>query len=161
MIPVETGVQMRTEVLRAAEQSDIVVMAAAVADYTPVQTASHKMKKSGSDSLHLELRQTPDILAELVAQRRHGQVIVGFAAETGDSDADVLAHGRAKLARKGCDVLVVNDVSGDLAFGSLDNEVTVLTAAGEVHVPRSSKDEIADAVWSLLVPLHKKGSARN
>jgi phosphopantothenoylcysteine decarboxylase/phosphopantothenate--cysteine ligase len=88
-------------------------------------------------------------------------VIAGFAAETGDTEADVLAHGRAKLARKGCDALIVNDVSGDLAFGSADNEVTILTAAGEVHVPRSSKEDIADAVWSVLAPLRGQGTARN
>ena len=83
----------------------------------------------------------------VAARRRPGQLIVAFAAETGD----VLANGRAKLARKGCDLLVVNQVGNGLAFGTADNEATVLSADGaEVKLPRAPKDEIADAIWDLV-----------
>ena len=94
------------------------------------------------------LAENPDILADLVAARRRpGQLIVGFAAETGD----VLANGRAKLARKGCDLLVVNQVGNGLAFGTADNEVTVLAADGaELKLPRAPKDEVADAIWDVV-----------
>jgi phosphopantothenoylcysteine decarboxylase/phosphopantothenate--cysteine ligase len=110
------------------------------------------LKKDGG-GLVLDLVATPDILAGLVAGRRPGQVVVGFAAETGDSSASVIEHGRAKLARKGCDLLVVNDVRGDRAFGSPDNEVTILGAGTQVHVPRAAKSDIADAVWDAVLAL--------
>jgi phosphopantothenoylcysteine decarboxylase/phosphopantothenate--cysteine ligase len=94
------------------------------------------------------LAENPDIVRDLVAARhRPGQLIVAFGAETGD----VLANGRAKLARKGCDLLVVNQVGNGLAFGTADNEATVLSADGaEVKLPRAHKDEIADAIWDLV-----------
>ena len=78
----------------------------------------------------MPLVRNPDVLAELVTKRAPGQLVVGFAAETGDDDADVLTHARAKLARKGCDLLVVNDVSGGQVFGPADNAVVVLAADG-------------------------------
>lgn len=150
VVRVETGEQMRTAIATHAPACDVIVMAAAVADYTPRSVVGHKIKKEPT-GMTVELVQTPDILAGLVAHRGSGQIIVGFAAETGDDAASVLEHGRAKLARKGCDLLVVNDVTGDRAFGSLDNEVTILSAAGEVHVPRASKDAISHAVWDAVV----------
>ena len=92
--------------------------------------------------------ENPDILRELVARRRPGQVIAGFAAET----QDLLEHGRAKLAAKGCDLLVVNQVGKGLAFGTADNEAVVLAADGTITpVPRGPKEVLADVVWDLVV----------
>ena len=93
--------------------------------------------------------QNPDILRELSSRRmRPGQVIVGFGAETGD----VLANGRAKLAAKGCDLLVVNQVGSGMAFGTSDNEAVILGADGtETRVPRGPKEALADVVWDLVV----------
>jgi phosphopantothenoylcysteine decarboxylase/phosphopantothenate--cysteine ligase len=95
------------------------------------------------------LVRTADVLAQLVTERAPGQLVVGFAAETGDDDADVLGHARAKLARKGCDLLVVNDVSAGRVFGRPDNAVVLLAADGGVtEVPAGSKDAVAAAIWT-------------
>jgi phosphopantothenoylcysteine decarboxylase/phosphopantothenate--cysteine ligase len=140
---------MRDAVMSAAAESDAVVMAAAVADYRPETRVDSKIKKSGTAPEPLRLVQNPDILGELSSRRmRPGQVIVGFAAETGD----VLANGRAKLAAKGCDLLVVNQVGGGLAFGTSDNEAVILAADGtQTRVPRGPKEALADVVWDLVV----------
>jgi len=139
---------LRDAVLSAAAESDAVVMAAAVADYRPETRSDSKIKKAGSDPEPLRLVQNPDILRELSGHRaRPGQVIVGFGAETGD----VLANGRAKLAAKGCDLLVVNRVGAGLAFGTSDNEAVILGADGtETRVPRGPKEALADVVWDLV-----------
>ena len=104
--------------------------------------------------MSVELVATPDVLVELVAARRPGQVLVGFAAETGDDDGDVLAHGRAKLARKGCDLLVVNEVGEPghpTGFEGEQNAATVLGLDGSAtDVPLGSKDALADIVWDLV-----------
>jgi phosphopantothenoylcysteine decarboxylase/phosphopantothenate--cysteine ligase len=96
--------------------------------------------------------ENPDVLAELSAHRaRPGQVVVGFAAETGDAQGDVLAHGRTKLARKGCDLLVVNEVGESAGFERADNAAVVLGADGtEVVVPLGPKEDLADVVWDLV-----------
>ena len=113
VVRVETTEELRDAVVSAAGSADAVVMAAAPADFRPVSTSEAKIKKSDDSAPTLELTQTPDILAELSRDRsRPGQVVVGFAAETGDDSGSVLDHARAKLARKGCDLLVVNDVAG-------------------------------------------------
>jgi phosphopantothenoylcysteine decarboxylase/phosphopantothenate--cysteine ligase len=129
-------------------------MSAAVADFRPETVAATKLKKgSSSEPSAVALTRNPDVLAELVAERRPGQLVVGFAAETGDAEGDVLAHGRAKLARKGCDLLVVNDVSGGQVFGRPDNAVVVLAADGSAtEVPLGSKDAVAAGIWATLVP---------
>ncbi len=139
---------MRDAVVSAAAESDAVVMAAAVADYRPETRSESKIKKSGAAPEPLRLVQNPDILRELSSHRmRPGQVIVGFGAETGD----VLANGRAKLAAKGCDLLVVNQVGGGLAFGTNDNEAVILGSDGtETRVPRGPKEALADVVWDLV-----------
>ena len=99
----------------------------------------------------MALTRTPDVLAELVSGRRPGQLLVGFAAETGDETGDVLAHGRAKLARKGCDLLVVNDVGGGGVFGRPDNAAVILDIeGGEVPVARGPKALLAAAVWDAV-----------
>jgi phosphopantothenoylcysteine decarboxylase/phosphopantothenate--cysteine ligase len=150
VVRVETTEQLRAEVLAAAASADAVVMAAAPADFRPTSVSDAKIKKSDDGSApSVELEQNPDILHELSTHRsRAGQLVVGFAAETGDATGSVLDLARAKLARKGCDLLVVNDVSGGAVFGSADNEVVILAAdGGSRDVPRGSKTQVAHAIW--------------
>ncbi|MET8982358.1 bifunctional phosphopantothenoylcysteine decarboxylase/phosphopantothenate--cysteine ligase CoaBC [Streptomyces sp. NPDC004539] len=149
VVPVGTAVQMREAVLKHAADADVVVMAAAVADFRPQTYAAGKIKKKdGQEPEPIVLVRNPDILAEISGSRaRPGQVIVGFAAETDD----VLANGRAKLARKGCDLLVVNEVGESRTFGSEENEAVVLGADGsETPVPHGPKEELAEIVWDLV-----------
>jgi len=147
VIRVRSAIEMREAMLAEAPAADAIVMTAAVADFRPAVRSDSKIKKTGAAPDPIVLAENPDILRDLVAARRPGQVIIGFAAETGD----VLANGRAKLARKGCDLLVVNQVGNGLAFGTADNEATVLGADGtEVKLPRASKDEIADGIWDAV-----------
>jgi phosphopantothenoylcysteine decarboxylase/phosphopantothenate--cysteine ligase len=156
VVRVGSATEMRSAVLAAAADADAVVMAAAVADFRPAELAEHKIKKSdGDDSAPVvRLVRNPDILKELVAGRHHGQVVVGFAAETGDAEGDVLHHATAKLRRKGCDLLVVNDVSEGKVFGHDTTEVTLLSAAGDVTpVPAGTKTAVADAVWDAVLKL--------
>jgi phosphopantothenoylcysteine decarboxylase/phosphopantothenate--cysteine ligase len=155
VVRVETAEQLRAAMREHAVGADAVVMAAAVADYRPAEVAEHKMKKSDDGSApQLALVRNPDVLVELVKARPDGQVVVGFAAETGDEHGDVLAHGRAKLARKGCDLLVVNDVGAGKAFGADTNAVVLLLADGtEVPVPTGPKEAVAEAVWDVVAGL--------
>jgi phosphopantothenoylcysteine decarboxylase / phosphopantothenate---cysteine ligase len=148
VIRVTSAAQLREAVLAAAPAADAIVMAAAVADFRPAERSTVKIKKTGAMPDPIVLAENPDIVRDLVAARRRpGQLIVAFGAETGD----VLANGREKLARKGCDLLVVNQVGNGLAFGTADNEVAVLSADGaEVKLARAPKDEIADAVWDII-----------
>jgi phosphopantothenoylcysteine decarboxylase/phosphopantothenate--cysteine ligase len=150
VVRVSTTAQLRDEVVAAAAAADAVVMAAAPADFRPTTMSDAKIKKADDGSSPtIELTQNPDILHEISTQRsRAGQVIVGFAAETGDASGSVLDHAAAKLARKGCDLLVVNDVSGGAVFGSPENEAVILSASGEsTDVPRGSKTAVAHAIW--------------
>lgn len=149
VVRVGTAVQLREAVLKAAADADAVVMAAAVADFRPAQYAPGKIKKrDGQEPEPVALVRNPDVLAEISAERaRPGQVVVGFAAETDD----VLVNGRAKLARKGCDLLVVNEVGEHKTFGSEENEAVVLGADGaETPVPYGPKEVLADTVWDLV-----------
>lgn len=147
VIRVSSTAELREAVLAAAPAADAVVMAAAVADFRPAVRSEVKIKKTGAAPDPIVLAENPDIVRALVACRRPGQLIVAFGAET----SDVLANGRAKLARKGCDLLVLNQVGNGLAFGTADNEVTVLGADGtEVSLARASKDEIADGIWDII-----------
>lgn len=150
VVRVETTAELRQEVLAATPSADAIVMAAAPADFRPVDVSDAKIKKAADGSAPpLVLTQNPDILHEISTQRiRPAAVIVGFAAETGDDTGSVLELGRAKLARKGCDLLVVNDVGGGAVFGSPDNEAVILGADGAtVEVPRGSKGALARVVW--------------
>jgi phosphopantothenoylcysteine decarboxylase/phosphopantothenate--cysteine ligase len=160
VVHVETTAQLRDAVLAAAPTADAVVMAAAPADYRPRSVSDTKIKKAEDGSAPaLELEQNPDILAEISRDRaRAGSVIVGFAAETGDASSSVLDLARTKLARKGCDLLVVNDVSGGKVFGSPENEAVVLDAAGEAtHVPRGAKSALAHAIWDRVAARFEAG----
>ncbi|MFD5392323.1 bifunctional phosphopantothenoylcysteine decarboxylase/phosphopantothenate--cysteine ligase CoaBC [Streptomyces sp. NPDC127074] len=144
-----TAAQLREAVLKAAADADAVVMAAAVADFRPAHYAEGKIKKrDGQEPEPIALVRNPDILAEISAERaRPGQIVVGFAAETDD----VLANGRAKLVRKGCDLLVVNEVGEHKTFGAETNEAVVLGADGtETPVPYGPKGALADTVWDLV-----------
>jgi phosphopantothenoylcysteine decarboxylase / phosphopantothenate---cysteine ligase len=148
VVPVTSALQMRSAVLSAAGGADAVVMAAAVADFRPETRSEEKIKKAGGAPAPLPLVENPDILRELTAHRRPGQVITGFAAETGN----VAENGRAKLAAKGCDLLVVNQVGSGLAFGTSDNAATILAADGAVaEVPRGPKDVLADVIWDMVL----------
>ena len=154
VVHVETTAELRAEMLAAAAGADAVVMAAAPADFRPADVSDAKIKKADDGSAPaIELRQNPDILKELSHDRaRPDAVIVGFAAETGDATGSVRELAAAKLARKGCDLLVVNDVSGGAVFGSPDNEAVILGADGEAtDVPRGSKTAVADAIWDRVV----------
>jgi phosphopantothenoylcysteine decarboxylase/phosphopantothenate--cysteine ligase len=143
--------EMRAVVLEQAAEMDAIVMAAAVADHRPRAASPAKVKKDGGDR-SLDLVANPDILVELASTSRAGQVVVGFAAETGDDDATVLELGRRKLAAKGCDVLVVNEVGGGKGFAAPVNEAVVLTAdGGQVEVPLGSKERLAAVVWDEVV----------
>ncbi|MFF5335997.1 bifunctional phosphopantothenoylcysteine decarboxylase/phosphopantothenate--cysteine ligase CoaBC [Streptomyces sp. NPDC013181] len=149
VVRVGTATQLREAVLKAARDADVVVMAAAVADFRPAEYATGKIKKKdGREPAPVALVRNPDILAEVAADRAvPGQLVVGFAAETDD----VLAHGREKLRRKGCDLLVVNEVGERKTFGSEENEAVVLGADGtETPVPHGPKEALADVVWDLV-----------
>ncbi|HME64195.1 MAG TPA: bifunctional phosphopantothenoylcysteine decarboxylase/phosphopantothenate--cysteine ligase CoaBC [Streptosporangiaceae bacterium] len=146
---VVSALQLRDAVLKAAESADVVVMAAAVADYRPETRSDGKIKKDGQPPEPLRLVENPDILAGLAAQRGPGgtqPVLVGFAAETNTSEQAA----RAKLARKGCDLLVVNPVGNGLGFGTPDNEAVVYGADGTVtRIARGPKEALANVVWDL------------
>lgn len=153
IVRVETTAELRDQVVLATAAADAVVMAAAPADFRPTSVSDAKIKKADDGSAPaIELAQNPDILHQISSERaRPGSVIVGFAAETGDASGSVLELGRAKLARKGCDLLVVNDVSGGAVFGSADNEAVILAADGAaVSVPRGSKGALAHVIWDQV-----------
>ena len=152
VVRVGTASQLREAVLKAAAHADAVVMAAAVADFRPAVSRPSKIKKTGTDPNPVALVVNPDVLAELVRYRPPGQVVVGFAAETGDSEADVLTHGRAKLARKGCDLMVVNAVGEGRAFEVDQNTGWLLGDDGaETALPEGPKSLLASYVWDAVV----------
>ncbi|MEJ7629106.1 MAG: bifunctional phosphopantothenoylcysteine decarboxylase/phosphopantothenate--cysteine ligase CoaBC [Nocardioidaceae bacterium] len=156
VVSVVSTEELYDAVLGAAETADAVVMAAAPADFRPTQVDEHKIKKRPDGvAPTVELVENPDILATLVAKRaKDGQVLVGFAAETGDEAGTVVDHARAKLERKGCDLLVANDVGAGAVFGSDLNAATILSSGGpEVVVPAGTKAALADAIWDRVVEL--------
>jgi phosphopantothenoylcysteine decarboxylase/phosphopantothenate--cysteine ligase len=148
LIRVETAEQMRNAVISQLDKATIVIAAAAVADFRLRNAAHDKIKRSGS--LTLELEPTRDILAEVSSQRRAGQVLLGFAAET----ANALENGRTKLRRKGIDAIVVNDVSkAGIGFDSERNEVTIITHDEEISVPEAPKQKIAHRILDVVLKL--------
>ncbi len=152
---VETTAELEAACRAAQPTADVVIMCAAVSDYRPAEVAAHKMKKSGDAGMRLELVQNPDILRGLVDSRTPGQLIVGFAAETGSPDAGIEELARAKLLRKGCDLLVLNDVSAGQAFGAETNTVVLFRRDGDsvTEVARASgtKAEVSRDVIAGLV----------
>ena len=153
---VSTAAELQVAMADAAASADIAVMVAAVADYRVAAVAPAKLRKEDG-APQLDLVENPDILAGLVAGRRPGQVIVGFAAETADSGAELLERGRRKAVRKGADLLVVNRVDGDRGFERPDNDVLIMDAAGEVLTEASGpKRAVADAVWDAVSALRAR-----
>jgi phosphopantothenoylcysteine decarboxylase/phosphopantothenate--cysteine ligase len=148
LVPVTSTADLAAAVSAAAGTADLVVMAAAPADFTPGAASDTKIKKSGDGGLALDLVQTPDVLAGLVRDRSDPrQVLVGFAAETPGPTCSLVELGRAKLARKGCDLLVLNAVGVGKVFGQPDSEITLLTPT-EVDGPHAgSKDTLAHIIW--------------
>jgi phosphopantothenoylcysteine decarboxylase/phosphopantothenate--cysteine ligase len=152
-VDVETASELAEATHARFERCDVLVMAAAVGDFRPAEAAGDKIKKDGaSGGMELHLERTEDILAGVSARRRPNQVLVGFAAEFGAGNA--VAYGRDKLARKGLDAVVVNDISrSDIGFDADANEVTILTGAGERHVARAAKAAVAREVLDAVVAL--------
>ncbi|TCL83833.1 phosphopantothenoylcysteine decarboxylase/phosphopantothenate--cysteine ligase [Rathayibacter sp. PhB179] len=152
VVPVGTALELREAALAAARDADIVIMAAAVADYRPADVSEAKIKKEEQgDRLVLELVKNPDILAEISAAKTDGQLIVGFAAETEPDRDAMLALGRAKIVRKGCDLLVLNRVGWAEGFQSDSNTVVVLDPAGDIVIEASgSKASVADRVLDVV-----------
>lgn len=152
---VGTAEELRSAMLAEAADADAVVMSAAVADFRPVGRAGHKIKKTDRDPPPIELTRNPDVLAELIEARDAGHlkagVIAGFAAETGDPDTTVLEHGRKKLARKGCDLLVVNAVGDGRAFEMEDNAGWLLASGGvERPIPHGAKSHLSAKLWDAV-----------
>jgi phosphopantothenoylcysteine decarboxylase / phosphopantothenate---cysteine ligase len=141
----------------AAKDADIAVMAAAPADFTPAATSETKIKKSAAGGLELTLVQTVDVLASLAAARTDSrQVLVGFAAETPNAEHTLLDLGRTKLARKGCDLLVLNEVGPNLVFGQLDSKIILLTAEAATGPISGSKDTLAHQIWDEALALRAR-----
>lgn len=150
VVDTPTAAAMADEALRRAADADVVVMAAAVADYAPARPLAAKRPKDGRP-WQVALLPTQDILRALGGRRRDGQVLVGFAADEGEAG---LARARAKLADKGADLMVFNDVSRpDIGFEAVENEVVLIGRGGERRVPRASKQRIAAAVLDAVEEL--------
>lgn len=152
VVPVGSALELAEAVHAAAAEADVVVMTAAVADYRPAEVLAEKLKKDAQgERMTLELVRNPDVLADLVAARRTGQVIVGFAAETEPDRAARIELGRAKIARKPADLLVVNHVGWSAGFEREENAIEVLVPGGEVVRETSgTKAEVAAAVLDLV-----------
>ncbi len=153
VVKITTADEMREAVLARLNEATLIIKAAAVADYRPVNVSDQKLKRSGP--LTLELAPTEDILAEVVRRRRPGQLIVGFAAETQNQ----MENGRAKLLRKGADAIVVNDVSSErTGFDSEMNAATFLTASTAIELPEMSKRSLADRILDEIMTLRRPSS---
>jgi phosphopantothenoylcysteine decarboxylase/phosphopantothenate--cysteine ligase len=154
LVETPTAADLEREVLARAPEADAVIMAAAVADYRPAEALAAKRPKD-TDTWTLELEPTADVLSALGERRRKGQLLVGFAAETGDGG---LVSARRKLVAKGADLIVLNDVSRpDIGFDANENEVTLVTADGERTVAKAPKDEIAASILDGVEELMEDG----
>jgi phosphopantothenoylcysteine decarboxylase/phosphopantothenate--cysteine ligase len=151
LVEVTTAAELEQATRAEFASADVLLMAAAVADFRPAAAADGKIKKGDRDDLTVRLEPTSDVLAALAAERRDGQTLIGFAAEHG---GDALGNARGKLERKRLDAVVLNDVSQPgIGFDSAENEVTVLTAHGERAVPRGSKHDVASAILDCVESL--------
>lgn len=169
LVPVQTAVELGEAVAKAAQDSDVVVMAAAVADYRPAHYNEVKIKKTYDETVPesrpsaptIELVRNPDVLAGLVQSRGSSTVpvIVGFAAETGDPEHSVLDLARDKFERKGCDVLVANEVGVDKTFGEDTNTVYILRRGVDTvtHAGPAPKDVVAATVWDVIQDVLSSG----
>jgi phosphopantothenoylcysteine decarboxylase/phosphopantothenate--cysteine ligase len=154
LVEAPTAADLEREALARAAEADVVIMSAAVADYRPAEALAAKRPKDTA-TWTLDLEPTADVLTALGDRRREGQLLVGFAAETGDAG---LARTRKKLVGKGADLFVFNDVSGhDIGFDTPQNEVTLVTAAGERAIPKAPKEDIAGAILDEVEELIRNG----
>jgi phosphopantothenoylcysteine decarboxylase/phosphopantothenate--cysteine ligase len=148
-VDVTTAAELADAARHAFAAADVLLMAAAVADYRPDEAHAGKLKKSDAEELNLRLVRTTDVLSTLAAARRPDQLVIGFAAEHGEG---ALAHAREKLNRKGLDAVVLNDVSDQrIGFDSPENEVVIVTPEGEHHVPKAGKAEVAGAILDMVL----------
>jgi phosphopantothenoylcysteine decarboxylase/phosphopantothenate--cysteine ligase len=148
---VQTAAELERAARRLFADADVLVMTAAVADFRPPAAHDEKLAKAGRAALELRLEPTTDVLAALAAERREGQTLVGFAAEHGEGGVE---RAREKLARKGLDAVVVNDISrSDIGFDAGENEVTIVTEGGEKHLAKAPKSAIARAIVELVEEL--------
>jgi phosphopantothenoylcysteine decarboxylase / phosphopantothenate---cysteine ligase len=156
-VDVETAAELADALAREFDSSDVLVMAAAPADFRPKTAAGQKIHREGG-GIELDLEATEDILAALAARRREDQTIIGFAAET-DPDP---ARARVKLERKGADAIVFNDVSrSEIGFESPENEVVIVERSGEYHVPLASKEQVADAILDRVEGLRSRSRSES
>jgi phosphopantothenoylcysteine decarboxylase/phosphopantothenate--cysteine ligase len=154
---VETAAQLRDETLARFARCDVLLMAAAVADFRPALAEPGKIAKDEHDELRVELVRTPDVLSELAERRTAAQTVVGFAAEHGPGGEE---RARAKLERKRLDAIVLNDVSrAGVGFDADQNEVTIIDRAGARRVPRASKHEVATAILDFVQELRARSAA--
>jgi phosphopantothenoylcysteine decarboxylase/phosphopantothenate--cysteine ligase len=152
IVPVGAAAELAEAMKREAADAHVVVMAAAVADYRPVQVSDRKLTKESGGVPTIELIENEDIVAALVSARRPGQLVVGFAAETPEDEAELLARARGKQQRKGVDLLVVNEVGWERGFESAENAVQILGQGGEVAGTASgAKRAVAAAIWDAVV----------
>jgi phosphopantothenoylcysteine decarboxylase / phosphopantothenate---cysteine ligase len=155
LVEVSTAAELLEAARSAFAGADVLLMAAAVADFRPASSVEDKIVKTGRDGLALELEPTADVLASLAEARSPAQTLIGFAAEHGEGAVE---RGRAKLERKGLDAIVVNDISRpEIGFDAPDNEVTIVTATGERHVPLGSKQAVAAAIIDEVESLRSEG----
>jgi phosphopantothenoylcysteine decarboxylase/phosphopantothenate--cysteine ligase len=155
-VDVETAAELADALGREFDSADVLVMAAAPADFRPKRAAGEKIHREGTGGIELDLEATEDILAALSSRRREGQTIVGFAAETNAG----VERAREKLERKGADAIVLNDVSrSEIGFESPENEVVIVEREGEHHVPMASKEAVADAILDRVETL--RGPSRS
>jgi phosphopantothenoylcysteine decarboxylase/phosphopantothenate--cysteine ligase len=153
-IDVQTAAELEAACRTEFPLADVLLMAAAVADFRPAAAAEDKIKKEGRDGLALELEPTTDVLAALSSDRREGQILIGFAAEHGDVAVE---NGRGKLERKRLDAVVVNDISQPgIGFDTTHNEVTIVTPTGDRAVPRASKAAVAGAIVDVIEDLRAR-----
>ena len=156
-LEVETAAELKDACDERFAAADVLLMAAAVADYRPAAAHGGKLKKTEAERT-LALERTEDVLSALAARRRPDQLLIGFAAEHGDG---AIAYGRDKLQRKGLDAVVVNDIArADIGFDTTDNEVTILTAADEIHVARTDKAQVARAILDVALRLRSASPER-
>jgi len=148
---VATAADLGTAMRREAESADVLVMAAAVADYRPAETAERKLTKEAGTLTRIDLVENEDIVAGLAAGRRQGQFVVAFAAETPQNEQELLDRARRKRERKGVDLLVVNEVGWEQGFEAADNTVQIVDAAGIVGAVSGTKRQVADAVWDAVI----------
>jgi phosphopantothenoylcysteine decarboxylase/phosphopantothenate--cysteine ligase len=152
VVSVETAAELAAAARASFADAQVVLMAAAVADFRPERTAEGKLGREGSGGLELRLEETEDVIAALAAERRPGQTLVGFAAEHG---SDAIARAREKLGRKGLDAIVFNDVSRpEIGFDSERNEVTIVEREDEHEVPLAAKEQVADAILDRVAVLN-------